>query len=71
MKYFCLKYYSLQVFINNMVCHRCIESVQNIADAMGLVYLRVSLGELQLNKSLSRDEYTSLQKHLLEKGLNY
>ena len=53
------------VYIKNMVCRRCVASVEQLLRRMNLPFLRVVLGEAQLNTQL-----TAPQKQLLEKELH-
>ncbi len=54
--------------IKNMVCERCIMSVENILENQELPYTEVSMGQVVLNRELSPGELQGLEKKLQEMG---
>lgn len=46
----------MKIFIKNMVCPRCIQSIRNEAEKLGLKPLNVSLGEIELNDNQTTPE---------------
>jgi AraC family transcriptional regulator len=59
---------SNKLFIKNMVCNRCILTVENILKENYIPYNAVSLGEVDLEKNLSKDEIKSIQTSLHKVG---
>ena len=59
---------SKKIIIKNMVCPRCIESVQQVFDEVGLGVLNIKLGEVNVSNSISSKQKQSLQTKLSEKG---
>lgn len=58
------------VYIKNMVCPRCIESVQHILSDLQIDYKEVRLGEVQLFAALHAHLHLPLKQRLLEKGFD-
>ena len=54
--------------IKNMVCPRCIESVQNILESMGIPSDQVLLGVVNLKAPLAGNQKNFLNEKLKEKG---
>ncbi len=52
------------ILIKNMVCHRCIITVKNILSNLNIPYKKITLGEVIVETSLSKDELIKLQKEL-------
>ena len=48
------------VHIKNVVCGRCIATVEGILSKLNIPYKNVSLGEATLLKDLSTEEYTDI-----------
>ena len=44
------------LFIKNMVCDRCIMTVENIFKHLDIPFNKVSLGEVELDRKLSTTE---------------
>ena len=59
---------SKNLIIKNMVCPRCIESVQQVFDEVGLDVLNIKLGEVNVLNSISAKQKQILQIKLSEKG---
>ena len=59
---------SNKLFIKNMVCNRCIMMVENILKENRILYNSVSLGEVDLERNLSKDEIKSMQASLHKVG---
>jgi YesN/AraC family two-component response regulator len=56
------------IFIKNMVCQRCIITVENIFHNLHIPFNEVSLGEVQLEQKLSEKELKEVDKALHEVG---
>jgi len=56
------------ITIKNMVCPRCIQSVEQIASNLGLPLLQVKLGEATFEGTLTEDRKSELSKKLAEAG---
>lgn len=56
------------IFIKNMVCQRCIMTVENIFRQYNIPFDKVSLGEVQLEQKLSEKELKEVDKALHEVG---
>ena len=54
--------------IKNMVCPRCLSSVQNILDEIGLSYAQVSLGEVVLHDEILTEQKQELSIKLKAVG---
>src|SRR5690554_4502196 len=54
--------------IKNMVCPRCLTSVQDILDQLEISYKNIELGTVEMDNNLSKEKETLLEKHLLEEG---
>lgn len=68
-RYFCVMApASHKLFIKNMVCNRCILTVENIFKENNIPYNAVSLGEVDLKRYLSKDEITSIEVSLHKVG---
>lgn len=57
-----------KLFIKNMVCNRCILTVENILKENKIPYALVSLGEVDLERNLSKEEIKSIQTSLHKVG---
>ena len=56
------------LFIKNMVCNRCVLSVQNELDKLGIEEAQVRLGEIRIEQELSESEKQQLKEALLPLG---
>jgi len=56
------------LFIKNMVCNRCIMTVENILDKNHLPFSIVSLGEVELERKLSDEEIKAVDTDLRKVG---
>ena len=56
------------IFIKNMVCDRCIMVVQNELNKLGIHAKNVRLGEAELEKNLSAEEKSELERSLTQLG---
>jgi len=54
--------------IKNMVCQRCIMTVESIFDKLKLPYHHISLGEAHLDSNLTQDQITAVQLELNKVG---
>ena len=61
------KYYN-KLFIKNMVCPRCITTVQNMLGKLTEAPFKVSMGEVELEKVLSESELTAFESDLKMAG---
>ena len=71
MLYFCalsITVKSKQLFIKNMVCNRCIMTVENILKEHHIPFAHISLGEVELEKSLSNEELKAVDASLQKVG---
>jgi AraC family transcriptional regulator len=59
---------SNKLFIKNMVCNRCVLTVENILRENQIPYNTVSLGEVDLGRNLSKKEIKSIQTSLHKVG---
>jgi AraC family transcriptional regulator len=59
---------SNKLFIKNMVCHRCVLTVENIFKQNGIPYKAVSLGEVELEKILNKEELKTIETALHKVG---
>jgi YesN/AraC family two-component response regulator len=56
------------LFIKNMVCDRCIMVVQHELDKLGIATKNIKLGEVMLEKELTREERDKLEMSLVSLG---
>ena len=56
------------IYIKNMVCDRCIRTVQKIFDNHGIVQIRTSLGQVEIKNPLLPIELTQIKDALLAEG---
>src|SRR6059058_3819153 len=59
---------SNQLFIKNMVCNRCIMTVENILSQNNIPYSKVSLGEAELERKLTAEEMEKITTALHKVG---
>ena len=57
-----------KLFIRNMVCQRCIMTVEGILEKTGIDYARVSLGEAELTKEINANQREELDRGLKKVG---
>lgn len=53
-----------QLFIKNMVCPRCISTVEGLLDKLKISYKKVILGEVEIEKKLSDSKRKELEQTL-------
>lgn len=58
----------MKIYIKNMVCNRCIMVVRDVMDKLGIEYIDVSLGEVSLNRNISKDEIQEIHNALQPLG---
>jgi AraC-like DNA-binding protein len=58
----------MKLFIKNMVCHRCILTVQQVLKKSNIGFDNVSLGEVDITKKLTVAERKALEQSLHEVG---
>ena len=56
------------LLVKNMVCHRCILSVEDILQKESIPFDKVTFGEMHLKEELSTDQKERLVKRLVEVG---
>jgi AraC family transcriptional regulator len=67
--YFCsMSAKANHLFIKNMVCNRCIMAVENILNQNNVPYLKVSLGEAELERKLSAEETMAIDADVQKVG---
>ena len=59
---------SNRLFVKNMVCNRCILTVQNILEEHHIPYANVSLGEVELERDPSAQEVKAFEDSLRKVG---
>ncbi|MGB8190796.1 MAG: helix-turn-helix domain-containing protein [Chitinophagaceae bacterium] len=57
-----------KLLIKNMVCQRCVMTVEGILGRMGIPFNSVSLGEVDLPKKLTNTELTNIEQALNQVG---
>jgi len=57
-----------QLFVKNMVCPRCISTVEGLLDKLKIPFGKVSLGEIEVDKELSDKKRTELSEGLKQQG---
>lgn len=58
----------MKLVIKNMVCPRCVASVEQILSQLDIPFQSVSMGEVVVSKSLTRDELSMLSERLENVG---
>lgn len=58
----------MKLYVKNMVCPRCILSVQSILDRNGISYTDVRLGEIELDGPLTTPQKIQFEKDLQQIG---
>ncbi|MEO8854477.1 MAG: hypothetical protein ABI359_11910, partial [Ginsengibacter sp.] len=58
----------MKIFVKNMVCPRCILSVENILSKNNFAVDYVRLGEISLMKDLTKEQLAKLEKDLNDVG---
>jgi AraC-like DNA-binding protein len=59
----------MTIYIQYMVSIRCKLLVKAELDALGILYKKVDLGEVEMEENLSPEQYTKLNRALLKSGL--
>jgi AraC family transcriptional regulator len=59
---------SVKLLIKNMVCQRCVMSVENILKTQQVPYSKVSLGEVDLERELNPTETKNIEAELKQVG---
>ncbi len=57
------------LFVKNMVCHRCILAVKEILLKLSIQFQQVSIGEIHLTGSISKEQNDLLSTSLVKIGL--
>jgi YesN/AraC family two-component response regulator len=57
-----------KLFIKNMVCQRCVMTVESTFNNLKIPFKKVSLGEVELKSRLTNDELKKIEKDLNEAG---
>ena len=59
----------MMLYIKNMVCQRCVQSVAEVLSSLGLLANKIQLGEIDLQEEqLSPEQLSALDNKLEEKG---
>ncbi len=56
------------LYIKNMVCPRCLESVKGILGEMNIPFIEMELGRVQTQSKISKEQKQVLKRLLSEKG---
>ena len=59
----------MKLYIKNMVCTRCKTIVKNELDKIGIKYITVELGEVNIKEKITSSQHTRLNAVLLKSGL--
>ncbi|HEV8284438.1 MAG TPA: AraC family transcriptional regulator [Chitinophagaceae bacterium] len=57
-----------KLFIKNMVCQRCIMTVESIFSDLNIPFTNISLGEADLSRELTNDELKNIERGLNKAG---
>jgi len=57
-----------KLFIKNMVCQRCVMTVESTFNNLKIPFKKVSLGEVELKSRLTNDELKKIERDLNEAG---
>jgi AraC family transcriptional regulator len=57
------------LIVKNMVCHRCVLSVEEILHSLGIAYKNILVGEIHLDHSIDEKTRTALKDRLARIGL--
>jgi AraC-like DNA-binding protein len=57
-----------KLFIKNMVCQRCIMTVESVLNTLSIPFKKVSLGEVELESKLKGDELKKIEIDLNKAG---
>ena len=67
--YFCFMSSKLNhLFIENMVCNRCIMTIENLLNKNCILFIKVSLGEVELQRKLSTEELKNIDTEFRKIG---
>src|SRR5512138_2432134 len=56
------------LFIKNMVCNRCVMTIENILNENHIPFSKISLGEVELQRKLSENEVQKIDRDLHKVG---
>ena len=59
-----------KLLIKNMVCQRCVLTVENIFNDLRIPFHKISLGEVDLQEKLTDNELKKIDQELNRVGLN-
>ena len=59
----------MKLFVKNMVCIRCKMIVKSVLENLGLHYILVGLGQVEIKEELSGDQHDQLKTELRKYGL--
>ena len=62
---------SLSVYIKNMVCPRCVATVEAVFQESGIAYEKVSLGEVKITGKISDKQKDTLTQRLKKHGFEW
>jgi AraC family transcriptional regulator len=57
-----------KLFIKNMVCQRCIMTVESVLNSFNIPFTNISLGEVDLARKLTNDELKNMEQGLHKAG---
>jgi YesN/AraC family two-component response regulator len=57
-----------KLFVKNMVCQRCVMTVESTLNKLKIPFKQVSLGEVELESKLTNDELEKIEKDLKQAG---
>jgi AraC-like DNA-binding protein len=57
-----------KILVKNMVCDRCIRSVQEQLEALGYKVVAIELGRVEVAQTLRKSDYTKISKMLSDNG---
>lgn len=58
----------MKIYVKNMVCPRCVDSVKNIFNDLKIDFLQVELGEVTTSNQISTDQKRLLESNLHDRG---
>jgi AraC family transcriptional regulator len=57
-----------KLFIKNMVCQRCIMTMESVLNSFNIPFANISLGEVDLSRKLTNDELKNIERGLNKAG---
>ena len=59
---------SNKIIVQNMVCPRCIESIEGTLNRLKIEFDSISIGEIELSEKINNNLFIELEQKLNEKG---